>query len=97
MTSTECDGVIFFEELPNEWIKGEKISTQLDGFFKNSQTSSLRDVKEAMAKYCKSLGSETVIGFKYGQRSLGFFASFLSRDNVVWYGEGYIGIPSNRS
>jgi hypothetical protein len=45
-----------------------------------------------MANYCRKCGGDTIIGFTYGQRALGFFSSMLSRDNVIWYGEGYIGI-----
>jgi len=90
MIVTQCDGVSFYEDFPSELIKGRKISTQIDGFFRNSQTSSLHDVKEAMAAYCKSSGANAIVGFTYGQRSLGFFSSMLSRDNIVWYGEGYI-------
>ena len=93
MIVTQCDGVSFYEDFPSELFKGQKISTQIDGFFRNSQTSSLRDVKEAMAAYCKSNGGNAIVGFTYGQRSLGFFSSMLSRDNIVWYGEGYIASP----
>jgi len=92
MNFTECLGVIFYEDYPIDFSKGIKISTKLDGFFISSQTSSLKDVKEAMANYCRKCGGATIIGFTYGQRALGFFSSMLSRDNVIWYGEGYIGI-----
>lgn len=92
MNSTECDGVLFYEGTPKGFEKGLKISTQLDGFFSNTQMASLRDVKQAMAAFCKSKGGEVIVDFKYGQRALGFFASILSRDNVVWYGEGCIGL-----
>ena len=92
MSITEFDGVVFYENFPSDFTKGEKVSTTLDGFFSSSQISSLADVKKAMANYCKSINENTIIGFTYGQRSLGFFASILSRDNVIWYGEGYIGI-----
>ena len=96
MNVTECDGVNFCEDYPTGLRKGLKISTTLDGFFANSQTSSLRDVKKAMANYCKLNGGNTIIAFTYGQRSLGFFASILSRDDVVWFGEGYIAIPDDQ-
>lgn len=94
MNGTECDGVLFFEGIPEGFTRGMKISTQLDGFFSNTQMASLRDVKQAMASFCKSNGGEVIIDFKYGQRALGFFASIFSRDNVVWYGEGCIGLNS---
>lgn len=92
MSVTEYNGVVFHENYPSDFIKGQKVSTTLDGFFSSSQISSLVDVKKAMADYCKSNCENTIVGFTYGQRSLGFFASIFSRDNVVWYGEGYIGI-----
>lgn len=91
MIATECDGVTFYENFPEEFSKGQKLDTKLDGFFSNSHTSSLKDIKVAMAKYCISKNENVIIGFKYGQRSLGFFDSIFSRDNVIWYGEGYVG------
>ena len=94
MNSTCYGGVDFYEGFPDEFSRGARVSTQLDGFFTNTHTSSLRDVKEAMAAFCKSKGETTIVGFTYGQRSLGFFASIMSRDNVVWYGEGFIGTKS---
>lgn len=92
MIRTECCDVTFYEGTPDEFDKGLRISTQLDGFFASSQTKSLEDVKRSMAEYCKANAGNVIVEFRYGQRSLGFFASFLSRDNVVWYGEGYVGI-----
>lgn len=95
MHKTEVDGVEFYEGMPEGFVKGNKVSTQLDGFFSSAQTSSLTDVKKAMAKYCKENGAVAVVCFTYGQRALGFFASILSRDNVIWYGEGYIATRNN--
>lgn len=95
MYKTEVEGVEFYEGMPEGFMKGNKISTQLDGFFSSSQTSSLTDVKKAMAKYCKENGGNAVVSFNYGQRALGFFESMMSRDNVIWYGEGYIATRIN--
>jgi len=77
MLSTQCGGVTFYEGVPSNFSKGAKISTEIDGFFKSSQTASLYDVKESMARYCQHLGGTTIVGFSYGQRSLGFWASIF--------------------
>jgi hypothetical protein len=90
VTPTEQDGVLFYEDCPAELVKGAEISTTIDGVFRNAQAASLRDVKSQLATECKSRGANTVVGFRYGQKSSGFFASLLSRDNVYWYGSGYI-------
>ena len=95
MTTTHCDGVAFYEGFPSDFTKGKRVSTKIDGFFASSQTATLHDVKKAMAAYCKLNGGNTIIEFTYGQRALGFFASILSRDNIIWYGDGYIGVPSS--
>jgi hypothetical protein len=45
MKPTECEGVLFFEDFPSEYVKGEEISTQLGGVFQSAQLASLRDLK----------------------------------------------------
>ena len=90
MTPTEQNGVLFFEDFPADILRGDEISTSINGIFSNAQLASLTDVKSQLAEVCKSRGGNAVIGFKYGQKSSGFFASLLSRDNVYWYGSGYI-------
>lgn len=96
MTSTECDGILFFEDYPAEVEKGDAISTSIGGVFANAQLASLRDVKVQLAQECKRRGCNAIVGFTYGQRSSGFFASIFSRDDVKWYGTGYVGKLSSR-
>ncbi len=36
----------------------------------------------------RAKGGNALVGFTYGQRSVGFFRSFVSRDDQVWYGAG---------
>ncbi len=90
MTSTECDGVLFFEDYPPEADKGAAISTTIGGVFTSSQLASLRDVKVRLAAECKRHGGNAVVGFTYGQKSSGFLASIFSRDDVQWYGNGFV-------
>ncbi|MBV5347523.1 hypothetical protein JZU46_04830 [bacterium] len=90
MKPTECEGVLFFEDFPSEFMRGEEISTQLGGVFRSAQLASLRDLKIQMARECKTRGCNAVIGFTYGQKSVGFLKSFISRDDVTWRGGGYL-------
>ena len=92
MKPTECDGVLFFEDFPADFVQGEEISTQMGGVFRSVQLASLRDLKIQMAKECKRRGNNAVIGFTYGQKSVGFFKSLISRDDVVWFGGGYLSL-----
>ena len=89
MRKTVCDGVTFFEALPEGAQKNVKLNVTLDSFFKSSQLSSLNDVKKLLAKQCHDAGCNSVVEFQYGQKSLGFWDSIFSRDNVCWYGNGY--------
>ena len=90
MTLTEFEGVHFSEGFPPDVEKGQEISTSIEGVFRNSQLASLRDVKAQLAAECKQRGFNAIVGFTYGQRSVGFFASMLSRDDVAWYGSGFL-------
>jgi len=90
MISTECDGVTFFEGFPSHAEKGEEISTVIGGVFRSAQLTSLRDVKTLMAIECRRLGGNAIVGFSYGQKSVGFLSSLVSRDDVQWYGKGYL-------
>jgi hypothetical protein len=84
------DGISFIEGDASEFTKVKQLETTLgEGITASSQLMSLDDVKKNLAGRCKELDCDTLICFKYGQRSLGFFASIFSRDNVVWYGEGF--------
>ncbi len=88
--STECDGVLFYEDFPPGVDKGAEINTTIGGVFANAQLASLRDVKVQMAAECLRRGGNAVVGFTYGQRSSGFLASLFSRDDVTWYGSGFV-------
>ena len=89
MRTTVCDGVTFFEALPEGVQRNVKLNVMLDGLLKSSQLSSLNDVKKLLAKQCLDAGCNSVVEFQYGQKSLGFWDSIFSRDNVCWYGSGY--------
>jgi hypothetical protein len=43
-----------------------------------------------MVAKVRRVSGNAVIDFRYGQRSVGFFASLFNRDDVVWYGNGTI-------
>lgn len=90
MNFTEHDGVTFFEGYPPDIEKGGEISTSIEGVFRNAQLASLRDVKSQLALECKRMGCNAIVGFTYGQKSSGFFASIISRDDITWYGNGYV-------
>lgn len=90
MISTEYGGVHFFEGYPPEVESGAEISTSIGGVFRNAQLASLRDVKAQLAAECRSRGGNAIVGFTYGQKSSGLLASIFSRDDVKWYGNGYL-------
>ena len=91
MNFTECNGVKFYESFPLEYEKGIEISISIGGMIKSSQLSTLKDVKILLAKECKLQNEEVLVGFTYGQKSSGMLASLFSRDDVYWYGKGFIG------
>mgnify|MGYP001440450791 FL=1 len=90
MKPTEYQGVLFFEDAPDDYISGEPISTEIGGVFRNAQLANLNDVKMQLASECKSRGFNAIIKFKYGQKSSGILASIFSRDDVKWYGTGLL-------
>ena len=92
MNFTECDGVKFYESFPLEYEKGAAVSINIGGMIKSSQLSTLKDVKILLAKECKLQNEEVLVGFTYGQKSSGMLASLFSRDDVCWYGKGFVGI-----
>ena len=91
MNFTECNGVKFYESFPVEYEKGVEVSISIGGIIKSSQLSTLTDVKVLLAKECKEQNKTVLVGFAYGQRSSGIFASLFSRDDVYWYGSGFVG------
>lgn len=90
MRSTEYQGILFFEDVPAGATLLEKIDTQIGGVFRSAQMASLNDIKGLMAAEARSKGGNAIVGFTYGQRSSGFWASIVSRDDVRWYGSGRV-------
>ena len=90
MRSSECNGVHFYEGMPESAEVLCDLSTTVGGLLKSAQLSSLRDVKEKMAAACLEKGGNAIVRFKYGQRSSGLIASIFSRDDVAWYGSGQV-------
>ena len=90
MKPTEYDGVFFYEDVPPDYNLGEQIATEIGGIFRNAQLANLNDVKRQLAQECKGRGFNTIVNFRYGQKSSGILASLFSRDDVKWYGEGQV-------
>ena len=82
-------GVIFIEgaEQTAE-ILGQVEYKKLFSF--NSQIQTLDCVKDQLIEQTLALGGNAIIDFKYGQKSSGWFESFLFNldDNIKWYGSG---------
>ena len=86
---TVFEGVVFVEgDEPYVQSLGP-VRYVKDGFY-NQQLKNLDMVKHQMADKAKKLGANAIVGFKYGQKSAGWFrAALLSLDdNINWYGEG---------
>ena len=65
----------------------------------NAQLKSLDRVKDQLVEKVLALGGNAVVNFNYGQKSAGWFESFLfSLDDIVrWYGNGTAAfIPEER-
>lgn len=88
MKPTVQDGIRFYENHPANAKPIADISTEIGGLVKSAQLATLDDVKRQLALLCRQHGGDSVVSFTYGQRSVGFFASILSRDDVRWYGKG---------
>jgi hypothetical protein len=87
-------GVLFVEGRPPGFNSIGPISSELGDFFTSAQHKSLRDMKEQMAEVARGAGGNCVADFRYGQRSSGFWRSFINRDDMLWYGSGTIGTIS---
>ena len=84
------EGIQFVEGWPaNARIIGP-IDVQIGGVIKSAQLKSLDDVKRLMIQQVRAAGGNAVVDFRYGQKSVGFLASLLQRDDVNWYGSGQI-------
>lgn len=90
MYQSTTDGVRFIEGVaPNARLIGP-IRVDIGGVIRSAQLKNLDDVKRIMAAQAKSRGGNAIVEFRYGQRSVGFWASLFQRDDVSWYGEGQI-------
>ena len=86
------EGIIFLEGDVPESRKIEPVDVRVGGVFTSGQLRTLDDVKRIMARSARERRGNAVVDFAYGQKSVGFFASLLNRDDVVWYGRGTIAI-----
>ena len=69
----------------------EPISVQIRGAFVNTQLKSINHVKDKLVSKSVYSNANAIIQFKYGQKSR-FLGSLFNRDDMVWYGEGYLAI-----
>ncbi|HWL11213.1 MAG TPA: hypothetical protein VNQ76_22585 [Planctomicrobium sp.] len=90
MFETTTDGIRFIEGIPERCEIIAPVEVRINGIITSAQLKNLNDVKKLMAVKAKSQGGNAIVEFKYGQRSAGFFASILYRDDVSWYGSGQI-------
>jgi hypothetical protein len=88
MRYTVFEGVGFVEDVPSGVRRFGPISVDVGGAFEHAQLRSLDDVKRAMVRRVRALGGNAVVGFSYGQRSVGFWRSLVHLDDVWWYGRG---------
>jgi len=89
MYFSEHKGVFFIEGSPPNANRLGTISTEINNFFGQNQLKSLDDVKDKMCQKVLSKGGNSIINFKYGQRST-FWKSLIGMDDVLWYGSGEI-------
>jgi hypothetical protein len=90
MYSTIFEGITFVEGCPTRAKIIRPIRVEIGGVFTSAQLRNLDDVKRLMTQQVRAAGGNAVIEFKYGQRSVGFWALIIDRDDVHWYGEGKI-------
>ena len=85
------DGILFSEGHPSGMREIGSVEVLLDDqWFGGSQLKSLDDVKTELAKRVKEMGGNALIKFTYGQRSVGFWKSLVSIDDVCWWGKGMV-------
>ena len=90
MQYARFDGVLFIEGRPRSATPIGRIEVKVGGIITSGPLRSLDDVERLMVARVRKARGNAVIDFRYGQRSVGFLASLLNRDDVVWYGEGTI-------
>lgn len=83
------EGVYFTELRPAGVRVIRTVEATLDDqIIGGSQLQTLDDVKSALATMVKAAGGNALIGFTYGQRSVSWWKSLLSIDDVAWWGKG---------
>jgi len=93
MNATQTGGVYFIEgQAPAGFRPIGPINSEIGDLFTSAQTRGLREMKEQMAQIALGAGGNCITDFRYGQRSSGFWKSFINRDDIVWYGSGTIGV-----
>ena len=85
------EGIIDVDKVLGK-IEYEKIFTF------NSQSKTLDCVKDQFIEKAKALGGNIIIDFKYGQKTVGWFKSFLFSldDDIRWYGSGVVATISDK-
>lgn len=88
---TERGGVKFDEKQPANFVRIQRLETNLNSGFGQDQLKSLRDLKEAMGRRAKDMGGSYIANFTYGQRNGSVLQQLWSLDNVLWFGAGDVG------
>mgnify|MGYP007063849464 FL=1 len=85
LTGTEVDGIFFSEQgTPAGISVVQEISVH-----KNRQNFDLTKIKQMMAMEAKAVGANSILNFRYGQRSHKWYQQIaLKWDQGEWYGEG---------
>lgn len=84
-------GVLFSESIPRGAKIGVEVDAKLDDSWSwngGSQLRCLDDVKDILAKKVQAAGCNALVEFTYGQRSVSFWRSLMSVDDVIWWGKG---------
>ena len=92
MYTTTFEGIKFVEGCPPSAKIIKPIRVEIGGVLSSAQLKNLDDVKRLMAREARESGGNTIVDFRYGQRSVGFWRSLFDRDDVNWYGEGKIAV-----
>ncbi len=95
MHYSEMDGVVFIEGHPPNARIISHAECKIHGLFSQAQLKNLNDVKRKLARMVKNKEGNTLINFKYGQKS-NFWTTLVGVDNVNWYGEGDIAVLSGK-
>ena len=87
---TKHKGVVFTElsDINFNYTLIKTISVNIEGVFTQSQTKTLDDLKDELAREVLCLGGNALKSFKYGQKSVSFLGSIMSIDDVKWHGSG---------